>query len=499
MDFEYQGGVLVPVRPAAPDFREVATTADGRDITRGFVDAMPLLPPLDPVLRARGGDYRVYEELLRDDQVHACFQQLRLGIVSSEWKVEPGGDRRIDKNAAAFLEEQLRHNDFDRLTDRMAYGAFYGYAVAEMLWGRDGNNVVLADARVRKPRRFGFSSEGELRLRTTSNPWGEPVKPRKFWHFAYGGDSSDEPYGLGMAHALYWPVFFKRNGMKFWLIFLEKFGQPTALGKFPINATPAEKQRLLSALSAIQTDAGIIVPDGMAVDLIEAARSGTADYGALMDRMDAGIAKVILSQTATTQGTPGRLGSDDTQSDMFNNQVKAIADLICQSFNRGPARWLTDWNFPGAAPPKVWRQTEPDEDLDSRAKRDKTLYDMGFKPTLQTIQDTYPGEWEQRAPTPTPPLAQGGPADPAFAETGDALPADTLADRLAIEAGPAQAQWLRQIRAMVNQADSLPALRNQLLAAFGELPPDELSETMAAAFAVAELVGRFDAQADSAS
>ena len=53
MDFEYENGVLVPARAGRPEFREVATTLDGRDITRGFVDALPLLPPLLPLPRRR--------------------------------------------------------------------------------------------------------------------------------------------------------------------------------------------------------------------------------------------------------------------------------------------------------------------------------------------------------------------------------------------------------------------------------------------------------------
>jgi hypothetical protein len=49
--------------------------------------------------------------------------------------------------------------------------------------------------------------------------------------------------------------------------------------------------------------------------------------------------------------------------------VKSDADLLCESFNRGPVAWLTEWNFPGAQPPRVWRHTEPAENLQARAER----------------------------------------------------------------------------------------------------------------------------------
>ncbi|MFV9531247.1 phage portal protein family protein [Pseudomonas aeruginosa] len=143
------------------------------------------------------------------------------------------------------------------------------------------------------------------------------------------------------------PVYFERNGLKFWLTFLDKFGVlPTAVGKFGKNATPEEKAKLLAATQAIQTDTGVIIPEDMLVELLEASRSGTADYKILHDTMDETIAKVTLGQVASSQGAPRRLGNDDLQADVRLDLVKAAADLICESFNQGPARWLTEWNFP---------------------------------------------------------------------------------------------------------------------------------------------------------
>ncbi|MEX6732595.1 DUF935 family protein [Pseudomonas aeruginosa] len=70
--------------------------------------------------------------------------------------------------------------------------------------------------------------------------------------------------------------------------------------------------------------------------------------------------------------------------------VKADADLICESFNQGPARWLTEWNFPGAEPPCVYRVVEEPEDMDAKASRDeKVVRFSGFKPTLGYVQETY--------------------------------------------------------------------------------------------------------------
>ena len=490
--------------PATPDQREIATTANGRDITRGFVDALQLLSPQDAVLRVRGGGYEVYEQVLRDDQVQATFQQRRLACTSREWEVLAGGEKRIDKQAAEFLNAQLTAIRWDSVTDKMLFGVYYGFAVAEVLWVRDGAHIAIDAIKVRKQRRFGFNPAGELRLLTSSHPHGEALPPAKFWHFCAGADNDDEPYGLGLAHWLYWPVLFKRNGLKFWLIFLDKFGMPTAKGTYPANASPTERTRLLQALAAIQTDAGIIVPEGMQIELIEAARGGTVDYSALLARMDAAIAKVVLGQTLTTEvGTAGgnrALGS--VHMDVRQDLVKADADLVCASFNQTVVRWLMQWNYPTAALPQVWRILDDPEDLNLRAEREVKVVSMGFKPSLKHVQDHYEGEWIETA-APTRPPSPGtrvnviDPNAPQFAEGDPRDAADLLADQLEVQTGSALDRMMEPVKRLVESAKTLQDLRDGLDTLYPDLPDADLAVIFREALVASALAGRYDVQTNA--
>lgn len=495
--YEYtSNGVLVPAnfaerKPARPEMREIATTLDGRDITRGYIDPMQLQQTTDTILRLRGsGDYEIYKQVLRDDQVKTAFGQRTLAVTSKDWHVDAGGTSRLDKKAADSIREQIDNVGFDRLTEKMLYGLFYGYAVAEAMWANDGNEVVMDRIIVRNRERFGFDGAGRLRMKTFSSPDGELLPDRKFWCYTTGGDHDDEPYGIGLAHWLYWPTFFKRNGLKYWLVFLEKFGQPTAVGKYPNNALPNEKNKLLQALGAIATDAGVIVPEGMQIELLEAARSGTADYTSLYDRMDKAIAKVVLGQSASTEGTPGKLGSEDLQGDVREDIVKADSDLICESFNRTIVKWLTEWNYPGAELPKVYRKVDPEEDQNTTAERDKKIYDIGFKPTLKHITDTYGGEWVERAAQTPEPInpQQNALQNPAFAERAPTTIADQLDDRLQRVTD----DWLDKIKALVENAQSVDEIRDGLLALMPDMTIDQYAAVMAEALRVAELSGRDD-------
>ncbi len=505
--------------------REIATTADGIDITRGYTG--PLLEPYDSVLRTRGaGDLLIYEQVYSDPEVKSTLNQRQLAVTQCEWQVDAGGDRPIDEEAAEFMRQQLHKVGWDNVTSKMHFGLFYGYAVAEIIYKREGSRVVIDAIKVRNRRRFRYGKEGDLRLLTMQQMFeGTPCEAPYFWDFCCGADNDDEPYGLGLAHWLYWPVLFKRNGIKFWLIFLEKFGMPTAVGKYDADATPVEKSRLLAAARALQIDSGIIMPKEMELALLEAARSGTADYKALQDQMDAVIQKVVLGQTASTQGTPGKMGNENLQSDVRDDIIKADADLICESWNTGPAVWLTQWNFPGAATPRVYRVTEEPEDLDARAKRDETLSKIGFKRTLAYMQQTYGGDFEI-APAVVPALPPGAVATPsaisdasfadagrtvvqllhrhypaAFAD-GGVLPPDPSApmarqlDRTLAKTGT---QWIAQIRAVVERAESMEQLQEAIMALAPDMSLDDYAAAMADAMTAATLAGRYDVLQQSGS
>lgn len=494
---------------------EIATTRDGRDITRGFVDALPLLANTDRLLALKGGgDLLIYQEVMRDEQVKACFGQRVRAVIARPWEVRPGGDKRLDKQAAQFIEAQLKAINFDAITEKMLAGVFYGYAVAEPMYAVEGDKIVLDTTRggikVRDRRRFGFAPDMSLRLKTMSTPLGEALPEKKFWHFATGSDHDDEPYGLGLAHWLYWPVFFKRSGVKFWLIFLEKFGSPTAMGTYQPGTSKEDQDKLLSALQSIQTDSAIIFPEGMTAALLEATRGGTADYTSLFDRMDAAIARVTLGQTASTQGTPGKLGNDELQGDVRDDIVKADADLICMSLNSTVIKWLTEWNFPGAALPQVWRMCEDAEDLDTLSKRDEQISKLGFKPTLKYIHDTYGGEWVETTPpvSGTPPAEGNSPSLKGWQAQPDGVVAEfaegeQFSDQIALEAAIDQLPGMaidaalhKTLKAVVQELTA-GASADEALATLAEAYPDmdsaALEEQLARAFFVADLWGQLNA------
>lgn len=383
-----------------------------------FVD---LLQPEDSILSTKGGidNLKIYKELLRDDQVASTWQQRRLSLTSCDTVVEPGGEDALSKKAADALQVELDGMDWDGITDKMLYAIFYGWGVAEVLWRPNGELVSFDRIIVRDRSRFRFDRNRNLYLWATGSGW-QLMPDRKFWTVSNGADHDDEPYGLGLAHSLYWPVFFKRNDIKFWLVFLEKFGMPTTLAKLPSGAVndPVQKNAAIAMLRNIATDAGVVVPDNVVVELLEASRSANVDYAGMHDAMNGAISKIVVGQTMTTDDGSS-LAQGQVHERVAQSLTEADSDLLCESFNRGPVRWWTEFNFPGAKLPRVYRHTAPEEDLNARAERDAKIKALGYSPTADYIIETYGEGWEKAEPPPALALAgqlPPGSGEPAFGE-----------------------------------------------------------------------------------
>ncbi|SFM49793.1 Protein of unknown function [Nitrosomonas nitrosa] len=256
----------------------------------------------------------------------------------------------------------------------------------------------------------------------------------------------------------------------------------------------------------MQRDSATVIPQGMEVALVEALRSSAADHKTFVENMNEGILLVCLGQSGTVKGTLGKLGGEAERENVKDAILKADSDLLSERLNRTLVKWLVEWNFPGAVPPRVYRVFD-DEDLDAHVARDKTISEMGYKPTLKYITDKYGGEWEERqqAEPPAENLTQSGPGAPspqpspnngrgsfAEGEHEDPTPIDPMTEQMIDETTPEWMGMMDRVKIMVDQAESLEQLRDNLLASYGDLEIGQLTEIMAMGFAAAELAGRFD-------
>jgi phage gp29-like protein len=471
--------------PATPAL--IASTKDGRDITRPYI--WPLLQGQDSILDTRGGgDLELYTRVLDDDQAFSCWQQRVRAVVSRPWDVEPGDTTPAAAEAAEALKTALKAVGWDRVTEQMLAGVWYGYGVSELVWGaRDGlwgfNDIVVLDR-----RRFRFDRDHKLRMLTAAAMLeGEQLPEQRFWTYSTGSTHSQNPYGVGLAHWCYWPTLFKREGVKFWMIFLEKFGAPTVLGKFPANAKQADIDKLLSACQAVATDAGVVIPEGMALELLEAARQGASTHDKVVAQMNSAIAKVILSQTMTTDDGAS-LSQAKVHEGVKLDVIRGDADLVNESFNTGPARWWTDYNYgPGVAAPRVVRVIEEPEDARAAAARDEILYRIGWERDDEAFVQAY-GEGYRRREVQVPPALdaaqqqQPDDADQEQAAFADGSPPPDTVDTLVAATQDAAAKAMQvlvaPLRVKLAGVTDPEEARVRMLEAFEEMDSGPLAELL---------------------
>ncbi|MDR6952665.1 phage gp29-like protein [Ancylobacter sp. 3268] len=505
-------------RVSADMTRMLATP--GNDIT--IPNYGDVLRSEDETILRRGGvrGIRLYDEVLRDGHALAVLNKRTLKVVSREWTVTPASERPIDVAAAELVERQIKRIGFDRLCRELLGAVLYGYSVAEIEWAVGGGEIFPKRIVGHQRARFVFDREWEPRLLTHANTFeGEALPARKFIVHRHDAEGSD-PYGRGLGRVLFWHVLFKREGVGFWAHFLEKYASPTPVAKYPFGTPPTEQEKLLRHLLDLVQKGALVVPMGTDVEFLEAARSGAATYEEWCRFWDEQTSVAVLGETLSTnlQGVGARAATE-THDDVSSRIADADGDLLTATLTDTLAKWVTEFNVPGAEPPSIWRLRPKNEGAiedvrtkkADRAKKElDTLFDLagkGYRPaeglekSLTEIMgvDVVADPLLKGQFGPPPALrssALGATAlTPDFAAHDDHGLADIL-DQLGPAGEEVLAAWIARAKAAVADADArsltLPAVKDLLLRLAGDIVVTPLGEVLAPALTLAELTGRAD-------
>ena len=360
---------------------EIAT----RKRSINFYSLGSYLPDPDIVLRKQGKDVKIYRELFCDPHVFACIQSRKAGVLSLEWEINRGLDKTKD---AELVEDLLKKLDIHKLINDILDATLFGFQPIEIIWKKIGNYVLPIELKAKPSEWFCFDEENLLKFRTKEHYWGEELPPKKFL-CPQNNPSYDNPYGERVLSRVFWPVTFKKGGLKFWVVFTEKYGIPHLIGKHPRGATKEETDNLADLLEEMIQDAIAVIPDDSSVEIQEANKSSSAEiFEKLIDKMNSEISKAILGQTLTTEiGASGSYAASNTHMAVRQDIIDADKKLVEKTINQ-LIQWIYEINFANAEVP-VFELYEP-EDVDlTLAQRDKILYDTGVKFTKEYFIKTY--------------------------------------------------------------------------------------------------------------
>jgi len=365
-------------------YDEIAT----RLTTYDYQDTVGILPDADPVLmKLPDSGVNVLKGLLADSHLQSLIDQRKKKTLRAEYRWNPGDNsRRAKKILEQFqgdIEEGIGAKTLYDVSSQILDAPYYGYVPIELIYMPVDGRIHLKEIRPLPQHWFGFSAQDNTpKFLSLENPWeGEEVPSNKFL-FVQHGPSFENPYGTRLLSRCYWPVEFKRGGMKLWLGFLELFGVPFILGIYPRGMKKEDRAEFLEKLMQMRQRSVAAVPEGSSIEIPKMNSSQQSD---LFERfklaMDKEMSAVILGQASALDiGDQSTMASASVVGASIQELIESDKLLLKSTFDRIAAIY-TRLNDAGAKPPVVSFYEEDDPKKET-AERDKVLFDTGvsFEP-----------------------------------------------------------------------------------------------------------------------
>ena len=508
------GGQGTPTHPSAGggDHLAFAETASDRPIlgseiaTREVVasfSSLTTLPNPDPILRSEGKSISVYRSFV-DGHLSSILGKRKAAVRSRPWAIEQG---KADKAATETLREI-----FDGLKVRDIMGETldapgFGVVYQETVWDRRPDNWIAPIRIEAKPQEwFAFAPDRSLKLVVAGGRLIE-IPPRKVLVTRHEG-SYLNPYGTPILSKCFWPLAFKRGGLKFWMLFVEKFGIPRTIGTVPAATPEADRAKLLSALASMVRDAVAVIPNNAAVTLLETKTGANTPFEALIHWSDSEMSKAVLGETLSTEvGSVGVRGAAEVHNQVRGDLAMDDASLVEQTMNQLIA-WIWELNRPGDTN-LPWFSIQMPEDLQmGRIERDKGLKVLGARFTPAYFLETYNIAPQHLAGIEDIRSRASGPSS--FAEGGcrcgsshghqfaDSAPEDLAALLRHFTPAELQAQVSELVAPIIGLAErgsSFAEFEQALDELFPHLTTRQMEVSLEKCMLLAEMKGRMDAKA----
>lgn len=455
----------------------------------------------------------------KDAHIASEMGKRRRAIVQLDWDiVPPPSPSAAEKRAAKQLKEWLTDvPDFEDMIFDVTDAIGKGFVCLELEWHMI-EGVWLPQTITHRPQTWFRLVRGyreEIRLRQGGSE-GEPLQPFG-WITHTHRAKSGWLARAALFRVLAWPYLFKNYSVADLAEFLEIYGLPLRVGKYPPGAGEREKSTLLRALMSLGHKAAGIIPQGMEIDFQDATTGKPDSYQLMIDWCEKSQSKAILGGTLTSQAdgktSTNALGNvhNEVRKDLRDSDVKQIEATLTRDLIYSIAA------LNGLAPdgprraPRMQMNVEEAEDLAVYSGALPPLVGMGMKIPRKWAQEKLgipePEEDDNDLLTATQakamPVNNSLLKDAAIAsgtaqiQTGAQAgappdPPELQAGRASVEVSSVMADWINQIKALVQQADTLEQVRDGLLALAPNMTLDQYTFAMQQALAAAALAGRYE-------
>jgi len=333
-----------------------------------------LLPNPDVILQKNNETLETYKNFLYDAHVSSCVQSRKAGVLSLNWEINRGGTKSTESE---FIEEIFNSLNLRQIISEMLDAPLFGFKPIEIYWSEVEGKIVPKELKGKPSWWFEFDSNNMLRFKDRHKPNGVLLPNKKFLLLQHNA-TYDNPYGESILAKCYYPVIFKKGGMKLWSVFTQKYGMPFLHGKIGLGKGQEEAYELFNVLEKLQQDGIAVTEEEVNIDILESSKTSSEDvYKNLLHFCNAEISKAILSQTLTTeQGDTGSYAMSQTHLQVRKDVVDADKQLVEYWLNK-LIEWIIEFNFESVSEmPRFVMYEEQDVDM-TLAQRDQTLSSTG--------------------------------------------------------------------------------------------------------------------------
>jgi phage gp29-like protein len=399
----------------------------------------------------------LYDDMLAKDADLAAFARKRRdAVLALPRRIVAEDGTPLARDTAQFVIQAFKRiQALDQSLGHQLETVQRGISFAEIIWerlerGPLAGAIVPVDIIDRPMWRFLFRPvEGKAPELFIRQPIGKPPIPAPPGKFIVSREGTkDNPWGgPGLLDDVYWYWFIKKTGWKWWAVFIEKWASPTVLGKYKHQtqgfASPGaegeavartnedQQAKLLAAARAIQQDQAVVIPDDLAIELLEATRSGSISYETFVQMCTRAEANLELGEVDTSgagQG-PGSFAKATVSNEVRLDKVKLDAASVAARMRDSILRWMVELNFGVDAPiPRFVIDTLDVENREERRRGIELLGRLGLPVSRRHIYSTAladePGDGEEtiipRGASAAPIAGDGAAATPPAPPTEEA-------------------------------------------------------------------------------
>lgn len=350
----------------------------------------------DHTLVSKGAaDVHLYDSVLRDAHAFSVTEKRVDAYAMRPWSLVLAKDASAyDKKAAAFVDRVLRSLDLARIRKETGITKFvYGYAPSEVMYAREGRNVVITDVVSRDPNRFLVDKEGNIRLRTWANNWPGEVMPNRKILWATFNKRNNNPYGRGLGEILWWLVWFKREQQKQFVTFSHRFASPTVVAT--VSGTGQALEDAMEAANGVSGESEVVVSENVKLSLLESTRHGSemVFLNGIKLWNDEMSKAAGVETTSTAVGEHSVKSNGGVSDDLRTIQMRTDAAASDREIDV-LSKWLIELNFPGAKVPRCATDITDPNKAKKQAELDAVVFSFGYRRTQESVDEIYGAGFE---------------------------------------------------------------------------------------------------------